>query len=156
MKYTFKASNNLKLLPPAGKLMNIIDFNSNYSEETAKLYGQLFEIFGEPAERSKCIENAYIYVIAAKDEAGSEHMLSVYEGPSGPAIGGSYDAYDAALELIRYIKNAKPADYEYEGYYFDTSSKIRRGVLNGQPFYSEIIMTADEYEKAYKEVYRGM
>jgi len=153
MKHTFKASNDLKHLPFFGKLMNVIDLNSNYSEEATKFYGQLLEIFGKPAESSKCLENAYIYVINAKDEYGNEHILSVYEGPSGPAIGGSHTAYDAALELIIYIKNVKPADYEYEGYYFDTSSKIRRGVLNGRPFYSEIKMTADEHEKAYKEVY---
>ena len=89
----------------------------------------------------------------AIDECGSEHMLSVYEGPSGPAIGGPQTAHDAAKELIRHIKNAIPADYEYEGYYFDTSSKIRRGVLNGQPFCVEIKMTTDEHKKAYKKVY---
>ena len=55
MKYTFRALSDMKLLPPTGKLMNIIDFSSNYSRETTKLYGQLLELFGQPAESSKCL-----------------------------------------------------------------------------------------------------
>jgi len=155
MKYHFETSNNLQLMAGTGKLIDLIELNPQYSKNCTELYGKLLTIFGQPAYTTKSVENAYCYVIIAKDENGSCHTLSVYEGSSGPAIGGPKSAYDAAQELKNYIVNsdATPADYEYEGYYFDTSSKIRRGIIGGEVFYSEVEMSAEEFEQAYKEVY---
>ena len=35
------------------------------------------------------------------------------------------------------IQNADMADYHYEGYYLDTSSKIQMGIKDGTPYYEE-------------------
>ena len=153
MEYSFKASNDLKKMPLTGKLMNIVDFSPGYSEAVAKLHGQLLAVFGEAAYTTKSLENVYCYIIIATGEDGSEHILSLYEGPSGPAIGGENSADDAAKALIKHIKSVQPMDYEYEGYYFDGPTKVHRGIKNGEVFYSEVEMSLEEFDQAYKEVY---
>ena len=153
MKYSFNAISDLKKMPITGKLMNILELNPSYSEDTTKLFGQLLTAFGEPAYTTKSLEDAYCYIIIALGEDGSEHVLSVYEGSSGPAIGAENSADDAAQELIKHIRNVPAMDYEYEGYYFDGPTKICRGIKNGEVFYSEVEMSFEEYEQAYKEVY---
>ena len=135
MNYSFEASNNVELIALTGKLMNIVELaNPHYSEAVTELYGKLLAVFGEPAETSKSLESAYLYVVTAKGEDGSDYVLSVYEGPTGPAIGGKKMACEAAQELKKYIESAQPMDYEYEGYYFDGPTKVHRGVANGKAF----------------------
>ena len=155
MNYTFEASKDINLIALTSNLMNIIMIDQRYNKAATELYGRLLTAFGEPVETSKSLENAYTYVILAKCEDGNKHVLSVYEGPSGPAIGGNKNAMDAAQALKKHILNAMPADYEYKGYYLDGPTKIHRGIKNGEVFYSEVPMDFDdeEYKQAYKEMY---
>ena len=153
MRYSFEAINDLGRMPLAGKLMNLVEFSPHYGEAVAELYGQLLTLFGEPVYTTQSLEDAYCYIILTRGEDRSEHILNVYEGSSGPAIGGENSAHDAALELKKYIGSAQPTDYEYEGYYFDGPTKIRRGVKDGKAFYSEAEISFEESEQAYKELY---
>ena len=153
MKYSFKAINDVKRIPLAGKLINIVDISPEYSKDSTEVYGRLLAAFGQPAYTTMDLEDAYCYVITATDASGNEHVLNVYDGPSGPAIGGEYSALDAAEQLRQYISTFAPADYEYEGYYFDGPTKVRRGIANGEVFYSEVEISDEEYGQAYKLVY---
>ena len=153
MIYSFETSNDVSLIAPSGKLLNIVEISASYNDDVTILYGQLLATFGEPAYMTQNLEDAYGYVIIARDEAGNEHVLNVYEGPSGPAIGGEESALVAAHELVSRIRKAHPNDFEYEGYYLDGPSKVHRGIKNGKAFFSEIELTDDEYEQAYKKLY---
>ena len=154
MNYSFKVSNDLKRIAFTSKLINIItDFGPQYSTDTTKVFGQLLTIFGEPAYITKDLEDEYCYVIIATDEHGKEHALNVYSGATGPAIGGYDSSLDAAQELAKQIRSAQPMDYEYEGYYFDGPTKIRRGIAKGEVFFSEVEINDNEVERAYKEIY---
>ena len=137
------------------QLLSFFNFTPDYSLKCAGLYGKLLALFHAPLYVTKDVENAYCFVIIANDNAGNEHALSVYSGPSGPAIGGLQSANEAANALWHYIMNAdvQPLDYEYEGYYMDALSKIHEGVKAGVPFYTETEMDDDEVEQANKELY---
>ena len=152
MTYSFEISNDLNRIVSAGKLINIIErFGPQYSRDTTKVFGQLLAIFGDPIYVTKNMEDAYSYVIIAKDENDIEHVLNVYEGSTGPAIGGYESSLDAAQQLAEQIRSAQPMDYEYEGYYFDGPTKIHKGVTNGEVFYSEVEISDDEFRQAYNE-----
>ncbi len=147
------------------KEMNFTDGSSHicsiakgYSgEEFALIYGQLRALFGEPNYESKDLENQYSYCLKATDEQGETVVIEVYSGSSGPAIGGMKDEKSrlAAAALIEKINEAKPADYEYEGYYMDGPSKVRQGVKDGKAFYQEeeIELESEEFKKACKLIY---
>ena len=66
--------------------------------------------------------------------------LEVYEGSSGPAIGGlnNAESLQAAETLKKLIEESEEvADYQYEGYYLDLDSKITMGIKDGVPYYNE-------------------
>ena len=152
MEYSFEAINDLQKIDYTGKLMDILDLSPQYVEETTKLHGKVLALFGEPPHSTKSLEDVYCYVICAKDKDGNEEYFSVYEGSSGPAIGGT-GSDEVALELKEKILNAQPVDYDYEGYYFDGPTLVKRGVKNGEAYCSEEEISFDECEEAYKEIY---
>ncbi|MDR0525143.1 MAG: hypothetical protein LBG90_04655 [Spirochaetaceae bacterium] len=115
MSYTFE-KDNLAELNGTSKIINIGDRFS--LEEATKIQRQLLTLFGEPGFISQDLEAAYGYGIIAKDSSGKTAVLHVYEGPSGPAIGGNRHQpgiTEIAKALQDYIKQAEPADFEYEG-----------------------------------------
>lgn len=118
--------------------------------------GQLKTLFGDPLYMTKDLEEQYRYCIMAVDGDGKEIYLDVYSGPSGPAIGGRGDADSkvAADELAKLIVNAEPTDYDYEGFYLDTSSYVKEGVHNGKPYWEEsgIKISAEEVRRQLEEV----
>ena len=126
-------------------------------ENNAKVQGQLLTLFGEPAYITKDLENAYAYVVIAKIGDSKEIVLSVYCGPTGPAIGGKWGAdgvAEAAEKLRTFILVAQPTDYEYEGFYFDGPMRIRQGVKDGNAYFFESEMTDEEFKEAYQEVHQ--
>ena len=135
--------------------MRIIDFSPTYNNDVIKLQGQLIALFGAPSYTSKDLEDAYCYILEAAGSDGDEHVISVYDGSSGPAIGGSRNALKAAQYLKELLKDITPSDYDYEGYYFDTSTIIRRGIVGGKIFYTEKEISFEESQKVYEELYSG-
>lgn len=138
-KYQFKAVDDLKKMS-GSKIINIIDgFPSDYKEQTVLIYGKLKTLFGDPLYEEEDVENQYAYVVVTTTEDGREIFLNVYNGSSGPAIGGEQDeeSRKAAYQLIELIQQAVPADYDYVGYFMDGPSQIREGIKNGVPYYEE-------------------
>lgn len=148
-EYTFEAVDDLERIFGTSRILRIAKGYS--AEEDALIQGQLLTLFGEPAQTSMDLENAYTYVILARDDEGNEYYLSAYAGPSGPAIGGDSSVpgtEDAAEALKDCVREAAPADYEYNGFYFDTSSKIIQGVSEGRVYYEETLMTEEQFMEA--------
>lgn len=140
--YQFRPVNDLKKLG-GSKILNIIaGFPPDHSEQTVLIYGKLKTLWGEPIYEEKDIENQYTYGIATTTEDGREFFLHVYNGPSGPAIGGPQDeeGKKAACQLLDMIQQAAPSDYDYIGYYLDGPSRIQEGIKNGVPYYEEVAL----------------
>ena len=139
-KSRFKAVNDQEKIS-GSKIFNIIDgFPSDYSEQIVLIYGKLKTLFGNPLYEEKNIENQYTYGVVTTTKEGREIFLHVYNGSSGPAIGGQQDeeSRKAAYQLREMIQQAAPADYDYVGYYLDGPCRIQEGIKNGIPYYEEV------------------
>lgn len=103
-------------------------------------YGRLRALFGEPNYETQNFEDAYSYILFVESESSEKIYLEVYEGSSGPAIGGlnNAESLQAAETLKKLIEESEEvADYQYEGYYLDLDSKITMGIKDGVPYYNE-------------------
>lgn len=98
--------------------------------------GQIVTLFGDK-ETSQNNEEMLDYTIAAEDKEGKVIYLTLYYGPSGPAIGGwDGDEYmKAATELEKLVRTTEPVDYECSSVYEDLDVTIRMGTRNGRGFY---------------------
>jgi len=148
IEFTFKALDNIEYIFGTGKIMNIV-YPWDEIEENVKVFGRLITLFGDPLQITDDLENAYIYVILATHISGRTHILSAYSGPSGPAIGGGREdgIEEAAEALKRYILQAEPSDFVYEGYYMDFSLRIYMSVEDGRANYSERQLTEAEHRQ---------
>ena len=130
----FQKDTSLTSIPESnGKLLNL-DLKSVIA------YGRLRALFGEPNYETQNSEDAYSYILFVEPESSEKIYLEVYEGSSGPAIGGlnNAESLQAAETLKKLIEESEEvADYQYEGYYQDLDLKISMGIKNGVPYYSE-------------------
>ena len=130
----FKKDTSLTSIPESnGKLLNL-------DLESVIAYGRLRALFGEPNYETQNSEDAYSYILFVEPESSEKIYLEVYEGSSGPAIGGlnNAESLQAAETLKKLIEESEEvADYQYEGYYQDLDLKISMGIKNGVPYYSE-------------------
>lgn len=116
-----------------GNLMNL-------DLEPVIAYGRMRALFGEPNYETQNFEDAYSYILFIEPEPSKKIYLEVYEGSSGPAIGGlNNDESQQAAETLKKLieKSDEVADYQYEGYYQDLDLKINMGIKNGKPYYYE-------------------
>jgi hypothetical protein len=137
MVYAYKTSNNLTLLQGTS---NILGFGGRTYEDWAMIRGQLLTLFGEPLYITSNFESAYQYIVIMESDQGVKFVLSVYQGKSGPSIGGDYKIegiQDAAQELKQNVLKISPSDYEYEGAYQCGPSKIIMGVKDKKPYVLE-------------------
>ncbi len=153
MEYTFAKINDEEKIWGTSKICDIYEIFEYDKQPFA--YGQMLTLFGEPLYTTENLENQYSYVIEATDSAGNVLYLSVYSGPSGPSIGGSAGADDAAKALVQYIRAAAPSDYDYEGYYMDAPCKVKMGVKNGESYMEEemLDLTDEEFVELYNKLY---
>ena len=113
---------------------------TNLDLEPVIAYGRLRALFGEPNYETQNFEDAYSYILFVEPESSEKIYLEVYEGSSGPAIGGlnNAESLQAAETLKKLIEESEEvADYQYEGYYQDLDLKISMGIKNGVPYYNE-------------------
>ena len=113
---------------------------TNLDLEPVIAYGRLRALFGEPNYETQNSEDAYSYILFVEPESSEKIYLEVYEGSSGPAIGGlnNAESLQAAETLKKLIEESEEvADYQYEGYYQDLDLKISMGIKNGVPYYNE-------------------
>ena len=130
----FQKDTSLTSIPESnGKLLNL-------DLESVIAYGRLRALFGEPNYETQNSEDAYSYILFVEPESSEKIYLEVYEGSSGPAIGGlnNAESLQAAETLKKVIEESEEvADYQYEGYYQDLDLKISMGIKNGVPYYNE-------------------
>ena len=156
-KYQFKVIDDQNKIS-GSNIFNIIDgFPSDYNDQEVLIYGKLKILFGDPLYEEKDIETQYTYGIVTTTEGGREIFLHIYNGSSGPAIGGQQDeeSRKAAYQLLEMIQQAAPTDYDYVGYYLDGPSRIREGIKNGVPYYEEVEfdnLSKEEIDEIFQEV----
>ena len=130
----FQKDTSLTSIPESnGKLLNL-------DLESVIAYGRLRALFGEPNYETQNSEDAYSYILFVEPESSEKIYLEVYEGSSGPAIGGlnNAESLQAAETLKKLIEESEEvADYQYEDYYQDLDLKISMGIKNGVPYYNE-------------------
>lgn len=125
---------------------NILHATSLEEETVAQFRGALITLFGEPQRTSENFEEAYEYIIKATDPNGQSWILTAYEGPGGPAIGGDTEKEsieEVAQDLLNLIEATRPANFEDVGYYEDTGSTIRYGCKEQVCFHQE--STTEQY-----------
>ena len=130
----FKKDTSLTSIP--GNSSNL----TNLDLEPVIAYGRLRALFGEPNYETQNFEDAYSYILFVEPESSEKIYLEVYEGSSGPAIGGlnNAESLQAAETLKKLIEESEEvADYQYEGYYLDLDSKITMGIKDGVPYCNE-------------------
>lgn len=130
----FKKDTSLTSIPENSSNLTNLDL------EPVIAYGRLHALFGEPNYETQNFEDAYSYILFVESESSEKIYLEVYEGSSGPAIGGlnNAESLQAAETLKKLIEESEEvADYQYEGYYLDLDSKITMGIKDGVPYYNE-------------------
>ncbi len=154
--YKFENANVAKdFYMPSSKICSIYDFDENFEKNWVMTLGQLNYLFGKPRYITNNLEEQFSYIIKATDEKGDHLFLEVYSAGSGPSIGGAGDpdSKAAAAELAMYIRQSPTVDYDYEGYYLDTSSKVCYRIKNGIPYWKEKEMSTKELEEFNEEVW---
>ena len=137
MTYTYKNSRVSSLIMGTSRILGL---EYQYSQDLAKILGQLQTLFGDPLYISLDADDPYSYVIIMENEQGIRYNMHVYSAKFGPSIGGNKDIEgieDAAQALKQYIEEASPSDYEYQGTCPNRYSVIM-SVKDGEPYYSEI------------------
>ncbi len=153
--YKFENANAAKdFYMPSSNICPIYDFDENFQKNWVMVLGQLKNLFGKPNYVTNNLENQFSYIIKATNENGDYLLLEAYCAGTGPAIGGLNDNASklAADELAMYICQAPTVDYDYEGYYLDTMSKVHQGIKNGVPFWEETEISPKEFEEFSEEI----
>ena len=144
--YIFRAINDPSRARYAGKLLNygppIEKWTpEDYRMSTVRFRGALLRLFGNPYHSSTLSDEAFDYIIEVVDAANHRWILTAYEGPSGPAIGGdSFDRanlYPLAELLVKLIDSTTPADFEAVVYDDDTDNTVEYGYKDGEYYYRE-------------------
>ena len=154
--YKFKNANVTKdFYMPSSNICPIYEFDENFEKNWVMVLGQLKYLFGNPRYLTNNLEDQFSYIIKVINENGDALFLEVYSASSGPAIGGlnDSDSKSAASELALYIRQAQAIDYDYEGYYLDTMSKVHHRIKNGVPSWEETEMSEKEFEEFDEEVW---
>lgn len=135
--YTYKKLKNTDLLIGTSHMLST---SLPDGTGTAQFRGALITLFGAPILQSQNAEQAYDYIIQAQDDNGHQWILTAYEGPSGPAIGGdSTDRtiYPVAKDLLQKIESTQPSSFEEKVYYEDFGNTIVYGCTQNKCYYSE-------------------
>lgn len=133
--YTFYEAPDDVSMDGSFLLFNVYEEQSR-AEYHGLFVGQVITLFGDKGT-SEDNEALIDYTIAAENKEGDVIYLTLYYGPSGPAIGG-YDGdnyMEAAKELEEIVRSTEPIDFECASVYEDVGVTIRMGTRNGQGFY---------------------
>lgn len=133
--YTFYEAPDDVSMDGSFLLFNVYEEQSR-AEYHGLFVGQVITLFGDKGT-SEDNEALFDYTIAAENKNGDVIYLTLYYGPSGPAIGG-YDGdnyMEAAKELEEIVRSTEPIDFECASVYEDVGVTIRMGTRNGKGFY---------------------
>lgn len=135
--YQFISVRDESILNRDSKLADL-DLYKDYNE--VLVYGKLLAKFGQPVYETNEYDNAYYYIIQAKAEDDTCYYFSVYQGPSGCAIGAenmSNQLKQAIIEFKEMLREIKPVEYIRKWEYSDYFINIKCGIRNGEVFYEE-------------------
>src|SRR5262245_14709118 len=93
----------------------------------AAFRGALLQLFGPPRSQSHAAEEAFEYLLEARDSTDKIWVLTAYQGPSGPTIGGAArdrSIYPVAEALLQQIEATPPADFQAIIYDDDTNHTV--------------------------------
>lgn len=117
-------------------------------EEQARVYGSLLSLYGRPDYESEDMEDMYQYRLIVTRDDGRQAVLLVYSGPTGASVSTVAKDEDikegAAFALKQLIDQTPPADYSYQGYYWDGPVKIECGSKDHVPYYREEELSIEE------------
>jgi len=141
--FTFRALDDINLSRMTSKKLNycIAESSVDYRQEVAHFRGALLRLFGPPEYVSTWSDSAFDYIIEARDESDHHWILTAYEGPSGPAVGGKmFDetVQPAAQALASLIRATSPEDFDETVYDDDLDWTVAYGVRNGEYYYREV------------------
>ena len=99
----FKKDTSLTSIPENSSNLTNLDL------EPVIAYGRLRALFGEPNYETQNFEDAYSYILFVESESSEKIYLEVYEGSSGPAIGGlnNAESLQAAETLKKLIEDLR-------------------------------------------------
>ncbi|GGA45269.1 hypothetical protein [Paenibacillus physcomitrellae] len=129
--YQFRSLQDRELASWTTKLL---DYPFATREDIAGFRGKLIRLFGKPAFQSVNLGAAFEYVIEARDEERNVWILTAYEGPAGPALGGNQSnegILAAARQLNQVLALTSPADYEETLWDEETGNKFIYGCKQG-------------------------
>lgn len=123
-------------------------------KEYALFLGKVMARFGRNDSLSEDWECMYSYPIAAEDENGNKYIIEIYHGSGGPSYslpvensGVDLALYESAKdELVKYIEDAEPVDYEWESIYADIPARIKYIIKDGKVTVEDEIMDFDDLE----------
>ena len=123
-------------------------------KEYALFLGKVMARFGRNDSLSEDWECMYSYPIAAEDENGNKYIIEIYHGSGGPSYslpvensGVDLAPYESAKdELVKYIEDAEPVDYEWESIYADIPARIKYIIKDGKVTVEDEIMDFDDLE----------
>jgi hypothetical protein len=141
--YHFRALGNINLGRLTSKIINyyVAESLQGYWREATHFRGALLRLFGAPLQESELSDEAFDYVLEAKDALGQVLVLTAYQGPSGPAIGGKKSDLNvqlAAQALADLLRATLPMDYQAMLYDGELDWTVTYGVRNGEAFYQEV------------------
>lgn len=120
-------------------------------EERARVYGSLRALFGEPDYESGDVEDMYQYWLAVTMDDGREAVFMAYSGPSGPSAAFRDEDREigdgVSYALKQLLMETPPADYSYQGYYWDGPAQVECGSRDGTPYYQERGLTDEEVQE---------
>jgi hypothetical protein len=129
-----------KLLLPTSAKRAEMQLTGQSGIYAAAFRGALLQLFGLPRSQSYAAEEAFTYLLEARDPTGKIWVLTAYEGPSGPAIGGEArdtSIYPVAETLLQQIERTPPADFEAIIYDDDTDHTVVYGCQNRGCYWRE-------------------
>jgi hypothetical protein len=137
--YTFRALQDGNLGAWTGPLLRMPQSGDFYLHAAA-FRGAALRLFGAPLGTSENAEAAFDYVVEACDSRGNSWILTVYQGPTGPAIGGNRSdpsACPPAEALLHLLETTTPADFEAVMHYADADFTVVYGCKDGQCYMRE-------------------
>lgn len=120
--------------------LNAKEFAS-YGSFMARFRGSLLTLFGKPLFSGSDADEAFTYIIKARNSNGQRWLITAYDGPSGPAFGAidplSLQSNTVAESLLALVEATPPADFEAILEVPDFNSIITYGCRNSESYWNE-------------------
>lgn len=127
-KYTFRNATDEERKYGIPVSYGELVYNNPSDEQNALFFGRIIKLFGVNDSIGEEWEDMYNYPVVAEDGNGSKLYFLICGNI--PEIATPYkkelppDYRQAKTELLEFIENTPPADYEWEGFYSEVAELI--------------------------------